>query len=125
MAWVKCEWNEEAEEQLAELIAGDRDRILRHIAEGKAELYWVEGKGYQGWLLTRIEKMHQTGELLLHLVAYKGKGIRALFPVIKEVARSSGCVALYSEVPSSLPKVQRLYSILGFKDIERVYMVDV
>lgn len=121
MRWTRAEWSDEAEAALGKLIQGDRARTLRHIEEGKAELFRIEGEAYDGWLLTRIEELLETGTLELHVLAFAGRGSRALLEDLKRIAKASGCESVRCE--ASEPAVQRLWSRIGFDEIERVYRV--
>lgn len=122
MKWTRQPWNSAANEALHDLIAADKRRVLDDLEQGRAELFCIEGDQYQGWLLTRIEEQIQTGDLDLHVLAFRGRGSAALLADLKRIARQSGCRTVSCEAHD--PAVQRLWTLIGFDELERRYQVE-
>lgn len=123
MRGIKRQWDEEAEEALGELVSGARRIVLDDIERGAAELMQVEGNGFSGWLLTRIETNRETHERDIHIIAYRGTGHVAMVNELRRLCKPSGCIAVRFEAPSSRPGVQRLFAMAGWNEIERIYRV--
>jgi len=85
------QWSDEAENQLGDLLNGDKAGLIAEIeaTPQRAQLWKISGPGYAGWLITRIEEL-TSGEKELFLIAARGNGYAAGIAQIKKIARDSG-----------------------------------
>lgn len=105
--WTREAWSESAAIDLADLIAGERERIMSELQAGTSHLYRVEGRDYDGRLMLRF-----TAESGCHVLAYRGRGVAGGLRDLAALCRGNGFRSLSCRPHSQAH--QRLYRRIGF-----------
>jgi hypothetical protein len=108
-------WSTAVEGALGALLGDDRAQVLAEIAEGRAELWRIEGHGYA---ITRIEVYPDHRELVI--VAAVGEKVREAAAAFAAWADANGIDRI--RFHTARPALGRLLAPLGFELSEYVFV---
>lgn len=106
-------WSAEVEAVLLPVLRDDLQLLRQQVRAGIAEVWQLEGLH----LLTRIENKE------LVVCCAVGEGLDRLSPFIQAAAKNKGCETI--RYHSQRPALARLLKEYGFKEVERIYQMQV
>lgn len=106
-------FTEHAAEVLGDALGDDMSEMVRQVALGYAELWRIGGGTY---MITRVESYADHKELCV--VAYAGRGLREMAPIIVAHAKNIGIDRIRFH---SRESVFRMVRSLGFRVTHHVY----
>ena len=112
------QWTAEADRGLGETLGVFRDDLAEQVRRGIAELWRF---GADTYMVTRLDKVRELG-LQLVVCCVKGRGAHQIAPFIIAAAKKQGVHSI--RFHSSRPGMARLFGRYGFREAERVYLLD-
>lgn len=109
--WRRSPWCDAADAAIGPLIRADRAGILADIAEGRSQLFEVDGPEYGGWFLIRFFD-NDDGEVCCFCIAFNGRNAGAGLPYLAELVRKAGAAELICRTEQEA--VARLYRRQGW-----------